>query len=550
MERMSRFIQSQHRQKALLLVALLVAAFLKGWLVFRSVLPFNSDEAVVALMARHILGGAKPIFFYGQAYMGSLDAWLAAAGFLIFGEQVWVIRLIQGGLYLGVLISTYKLGEVAFDSKQVGLVAVWFLVVPNVIVTLYTTVSLGGYGEGLLIGNLILITGLKITKDLQTKRPVGAWRWLSWGILAGLGLWVIGFTLIYSLPMWFFILFSIWRYVLGPRGSDVAHQSWKSLGYMVLGGILGAVPWWVYGIENGLGQLLGELSGSAVAVETTPWLMRVGQHFVSLGLFGSTAIFGLRPSWEIRWLALPLMPVALTFWSGVLAYIFFRFKKGWNESQGARVLVGMMLVLAAGFVFTSFGVDPSGRYFVPLVIPMALFASEMLISLSVRHGRWVFWMVPLILVFNFWGICQAAQRFPPGITTQFDPIAQVDHRDRDELIQFLRDQGETRGYTNYWVAYPLAFLTQEELIFIPRLPYHEDFRYTPRDDRYEPYGAAVEQSEKVAYITTLHPALDDYLRDAFTRERVTWEERQFGDYRVFYDLSRIIRPEEVGLGQR
>ncbi|MCJ7702814.1 MAG: hypothetical protein MUO62_14620, partial [Anaerolineales bacterium] len=98
--------------------------------------------------------------------------------------------------------------------------------------------------------------------------------------------------------------------------------------------------------------------------------------------------------------------------------------------------------------------------------------------------------------------------------------------------------------------YPLAFLTQEELIFIPRLPYHEDFRYTPRDDRYEPYGAVVEQSEKVAYITALHPALDDYLRDAFTREKVTWEERQFGDYRVFYDLSRIIRPEEVGLGQR
>ncbi len=51
-------------------------------------------------MARHILGGERPIFFYGQAYMGSLDAWLVAAGFWFFGQQVWVIRFVQILLYL------------------------------------------------------------------------------------------------------------------------------------------------------------------------------------------------------------------------------------------------------------------------------------------------------------------------------------------------------------------------------------------------------------------------------------------------------------------
>jgi hypothetical protein len=38
------------------------------------VLPFNSDEAIVGLMARHMLQGERPLFFYGQAYLGSLDA--------------------------------------------------------------------------------------------------------------------------------------------------------------------------------------------------------------------------------------------------------------------------------------------------------------------------------------------------------------------------------------------------------------------------------------------------------------------------------------------
>src|SRR5579859_564986 len=43
---------------------------------------FHSDEAVVALMARHINQGLPiPAFFYGQAYMGSLDALVVGFGF-------------------------------------------------------------------------------------------------------------------------------------------------------------------------------------------------------------------------------------------------------------------------------------------------------------------------------------------------------------------------------------------------------------------------------------------------------------------------------------
>ena len=73
----------------------MAAAGLKVWLVAGGRVPFNADEAVVALMARHILQGQRPFFFYGQAYMGSLDAYLIAAGFNWFGEQVWVIRGVQ-----------------------------------------------------------------------------------------------------------------------------------------------------------------------------------------------------------------------------------------------------------------------------------------------------------------------------------------------------------------------------------------------------------------------------------------------------------------------
>ena len=116
----------------LLGTALLVAAGFKLALVVQGRVPFNADEAIVALMARHILHGERPIFFYGQAYMGSLDAFLVAAGFRLFGEQVWVIRLVQALIYLGTLITTAALGRRAFASRRVGALAVLLLAGPTV----------------------------------------------------------------------------------------------------------------------------------------------------------------------------------------------------------------------------------------------------------------------------------------------------------------------------------------------------------------------------------------------------------------------------------
>ncbi len=143
---------------------------------------------------------------------------------------------------------------------------------------------------------------------------------------------------------------------------------------------------------------------------------------------------------------------------------------------------------------------------------------------------------------------QCALRFPPGLTTQFDAQTLIDHGYDQQLIDFLVKNKETYGYTTYWAAYPLAFLSGEKLIFVPRLPYHTDMVFTPRDDRYAPYDAQVASSPRVAYITARFPALDDLLRSKFTASGISWSEQQIGDYRVFYRLSSPLRPEEIGLG--
>ena len=85
-------------------------------------------------MARHILQGERPLFFYGQAYMGSLDAWLVAGAFQLLGESVAAIRVVQVGLYLAYIVSIWLLAGLAFTDTIVRHIAVWLAVLttPNV----------------------------------------------------------------------------------------------------------------------------------------------------------------------------------------------------------------------------------------------------------------------------------------------------------------------------------------------------------------------------------------------------------------------------------
>ncbi len=548
MRQMERILKLIKQPVTWVVIAVLVAMGLKTWLVSGGWVSFNSDEAIVALMARHILNGARPTFFYGQAYMGSLDAFLVAVGFKILGEQVWVIRLVQAALYLWVLVSTAVLGKLIFGERRVGALGALLLAIPAVNVTLYTTASLGGYGETLLLGNLILICTLQIGERQRAGAFPGKLLWWGLcGLLSGLGLWAFGLTLVYSLPALAYLIYMGWQ----QQHTEPIPFRRLASGYLALGaaGLLGAAPWWAFAIKNGFQALLIELTGGAIAgVEGLPWIFQVLRHAANLLLFGTTAAFGLRPPWGVTWLALPLLPFVFMIWMGVCVFIVSALRHKSPLRAAQALLAGMILALLAGFVFTPFGADPSGRYFLPLAAPLALFAAAMVFELQAKIGYWAFGLVILLLVYNLWGTVQSALHFPPGITTQFFEPAQVDHRYDQALIDFLRQHDEKRGYGNYWVSYPLAFRSAEELIFVPRLPYHPDLRYTERDDRYMPYDELVSQAQQVAYITTNNPDLDKYLRDQFKRLGLGWQETQIGDYRVYYALSQAVRPQQIGLG--
>ena len=177
--------------------ALVIAGGLKAWLMLSGWLPFNSDEAVVALMARHILGGNRPAFFYGQAYMGSLDVFFVAGAFAVLGEHVWAIRLVQSLLFLAFLVTTALLGRRIFGSWAVGALAVLLLAVPPVNLALYTDGLAWRIWGSAVIGNLILLAALSLYRSWIKSGFPGAW--LSWAALGSFAVWDFGLS---GLP-WF-----------------------------------------------------------------------------------------------------------------------------------------------------------------------------------------------------------------------------------------------------------------------------------------------------------------------------------------------------------
>jgi hypothetical protein len=345
----------------------------------------------------------------------------------------------------------------------------------------------------------------------------------------------MGLTLVYLMPV---ALWLLWR---------LRARAWQGYLMAVLGFAAGSLPWWLGNLAH-MDIAVAELLGTAVRSTATAGglLSNVGLRVFNFIVLGLPALFGLRFPWSVQgpplWLAAP----ALVLYLGALGYAMR--KSGGDGARSGRLLLwGICGTLFLGFGLTPFGGDPSGRYFLPLYVPLFIFVAEALMMLRERVGRWAWALLGAILVFNLVGMAQAALTNPPGITTQFEAITQVDHHYDAELMDFLRAHGGTRGYANYWVAYPIAFLSDEEIILVPGLPYKADLRYTSRDDRYAPYREWVAASPRVVYVTTHHPALDAMLRERFTVLSVDFREAQIGSYHVFYDLSRKVTPGEVTL---
>ncbi len=156
---------------------------------------FESDQAIIGLMARHIwLNGEHPLFFYGQFYMGPVESYAAVPFFSLFGSSIFSLRLAMVPLVLLFLAIIYVLGRVAYGPVAGVLALAWLVLGPTLAVDRELT-TFGGKQEMLVLAGVVMLCAWARLK-LSERRPHGRRAWLTclatYGLLgaaSGLGVW-------------------------------------------------------------------------------------------------------------------------------------------------------------------------------------------------------------------------------------------------------------------------------------------------------------------------------------------------------------------------
>src|SRR5256714_6680445 len=181
-------------------LCLLAALLIRVWLVYHTHGVIDGDEAIVGIQAEHILRGEHPYYYYGQPYMGSLEAYLMAILFAIAGSSVWMLRAEPILLSLGVVWLTWKLAGILADAAQLPpfaqqmfkTIAALFAAFSPLYDTVLELRSLGGYIETFVLMLCLLIAAYQLTRRWQAgaANKELALRWAGIGFIVGLGYWV------------------------------------------------------------------------------------------------------------------------------------------------------------------------------------------------------------------------------------------------------------------------------------------------------------------------------------------------------------------------
>jgi Dolichyl-phosphate-mannose-protein mannosyltransferase len=484
------------------LAILVVIGFLPRYaLLVASNYGIDSDEAIVGLMAKHITEGRPwPIFYYGQPYMGSLEAIFVAGAFYLFGISNAALLLVPTAFSLLFIVLTYFLARQVV-SKANAFLSAFLIALPPSALTLWSTKARGGFIELLCLGTLSLIITSKI---ISSETPPRLRNYFYLGLVLGLGWWVnnqIAFYILAVAP------FCIWQII-----KEIRFEGFKrgvnSFFLGVLGFFLGSSPFWYYNLTVKPYFSTFKFLGSSASVGS------FGEYFTNFFAKSVPIIFGARPFWSHSNTAdvfegASVLTYAVYGIVFLLAIVFIVSSSGTNKDRAISKKVWLLLVFCWAipviFSSTSFGsLSEAPRYLLPLYsavfVILAFVVDRLGQSRSLSFRVLGYLLAGIVLVLNL------VSNYSKGIVIPGEPFVygkdRVQH-DHTDLYSWLKANNYRHIYTNYWIGYRVAFETNEEITFSRflgprpiRLPEYEDYTFEFED--YAVYVLSPEQAQDVA----------------------------------------------------
>lgn len=394
----------------------------------------SSDHNIVSLMAKHIGEGKPiPVFYYGQPWMGSLEAVVSGVFCALFGASGFTVNL--GPVFFGSLLLpvVYLWGRGA-AGRRGGLAALALCVVGPEHYFQFMSWSFGGYAVNVLASAVVMVLAAWIADREHGDRPTGYGAFFLLGLATGVGWWTNQLILAAAAGAALLLLVSLRLRVLRPR-----------LFAGVGGFVLGSMPFWVWNIRHDWGtfRMLARTSHQSQ-------LMR------SLRLLAGRHMFDMLQLTLSRWTAVPLVLLALIF---IVLTVHSLLKHGLRGVAIYR-LACVFLIMATLLGFSRSGnpryVNP--RYLLAILPAIAVMLGTVTSSASGRVRPLVA-ALPLVAIV-FWH----ASSLPRYATVRRAHHVQYLGRART-LAAFLRDTGIHALFVPYPRIHALNFLLDEEFVF-------------------------------------------------------------------------------------
>ncbi len=515
---------------AFALIVLLGVA-IQVWAALQGRANFNGDEAIWGLMARHILLQRQiPVYFYGQSYLGTWEALFTTLFLKWMGHSnVVALRIVPVLLFGGFLIL-YGILLNRVWGKRVALLSLVVLTFPGLII-LWTATSVCAYGTVLTLGTgalwcfyaptvrkrwsgyigwlafgfivgfglwihpitIVYFVAIALVYGLQTPEWLKLYTKLqtfceqvvhiSWHELApvvSLGLFGLGVVAFFATDCEprdsFATAQHIARILLLLIGGTVLlitfwgstqRKTWLArIAALGIGGVIGNLPQWKAWLFFGVVPDLAMIPTCPTGI--LPRLRLVVEQLIPAmwGIPSLQKIFHHAPERAILW----IMMLALTFIASITFIWTERFalwaliswrplspETGRGALQGILLGLPVLLLLLGNNIGNVYHV----RYLIISWQANAVILALFLLRLVKKSKILGMCLIGLWIAFvGFGNLVTLGQEWQTQRELNSPQAVAA-------LEDFLAQHQVTGGYADYWIAYPLDFLTEERLTFAP-----------------------------------------------------------------------------------
>ncbi len=463
-------IAERQRDRVTLAALLAAAAALRGVILFTGQAALRSDEAVVGLMARHIVTrGETPLFLYGQPYGGghAAVAWLAALPTALFGLSPVLLTAIPALFSLGAVLLLWRIvRRYASWEAATGATALYAFGAP----ILYQSGLVNGGAESFFLALAALALFLRAYLDGESTPGNG----FAVGLLCGLAYFAMDYALLY--PIVFALLW------VTRRGA------WRYAAYAAAGFAAGCLPLIFYNLANDFAHLrymFASPSGTSVGLLRHVFDAFGGIFTGDLAGFYEGDIDDFHPAGAGAW----AQGVAAI--GAVVALLWrrrgeFRAWAAWRPlapEGGAAlsfpaVMLSFVLVYVAIYCVAKFSLPGlrTPRYFLPLYPFLPVITA---LVLTGGEGRWKRAGAALLLFLTLHG---AATGLAVGMRSWHEEHGvRTSAREMAALGEAVRKMEIRYAYAPYEIQFRLIYET-EEFVTVSCAGISPLSRYPPYDE--------------------------------------------------------------------